>query len=91
MENNNNLDQDYLKAQARVEELKNFYNHLISFIVINPFLIFVNYMTFWDFKWFWFSLGGWGLGLLIHALTTFGVSRNWEERKIRELMDKEDF
>ena len=81
----------YLRAKQRVEELKGFYGNLISYCVVIPFLIFINYNTYWDFQWFWFPLGGWGLGLLIHAFSVFGYGSSWEERKIRELMDKDEF
>lgn len=84
------LNEKYLKAQKRVEDLKGFYSHLISYIVIMPFLIFVNYMTYWEFKWFWFTLFGWGIGLVIHGFMTFGYNSNWEERKIKEFMEKEN-
>ena len=79
----------YQRAQARVDEIKGFYIHLICYLLVNPFLIYVNYVTYWDFKWFWFALGGWGIGLATHALTVFGFGKNWEQRKIRKLMDEE--
>ncbi len=80
----------YIRAKQRVDELKGFYGNLISYCVVIPFLVFINYKTYWDFQWFWFPLGGWGLGLLIHAFSIFGYGSSWEERKIRELMDKDD-
>ena len=43
--------------------------------------------------WFYWPLLGWGIGLAIHAavVLTFGsgTGTGWEERKIRELMDRE--
>lgn len=80
----------YFKAQQRVKEIKEFYGHLITYALVMPFIIFINYYTYWDFKWFWFPLFGWGLGLSIHAFSVFGYGNNWEERKIRELMEKEE-
>ena len=89
----NNLTQEdrYLKAKKRVEELKGFYANLFAYCVVIPFLAFINYKTYWDFQWFWFPLAGWGLGLLIHAFSVFGYGSSWEERKIKELMDKDKF
>ena len=80
----------YIRAKQRVDELKGFYGNIISYCVVIPFLIFINYKTYWGFQWFWFPLAGWGLGLLIHAFSIFGYGSSWEERKIRELMDKDD-
>jgi two-component system LytT family sensor kinase len=84
-------NEDYLRASARVKEIKGFYTNLVAYLVVIPFLIFVNYMTFWDYHWFWFPIFGWGLGLAIHGLVTFGVSAEWEKRKIKELMDKDKY
>ena len=83
--------ESYMRAQDRVEKIKGFHMHLIAFLVINPFLIFINYMTYWDYKWFWFSLAGWGLGLGAHALVTFGFGNDWEKRKIKELMEQDKY
>lgn len=81
----------YLQAKERVDQLKGFYMNLTAYLVVIPFLIFVNYMTYWDFHWFWFPMAGWGVSVLIHAFFTFGVGRDWEERKIQKLMEDENF
>ncbi len=88
---NNDVEEDnaYYKAQQRVKEMKDFYGNLVSFCVVIPFLIFINYRTYWDFQWFWFPLFGWGLGLTIHGFSIFGYGAAWEERKIQEIMEKE--
>jgi hypothetical protein len=81
----------YLRAKKRVDELKEFYGSLIAYFFVIPFLIYVNYRTTWHVvQWFWFPLFGWGLGLIIHAFKTFGYGSTWEERKIREIMEKEN-
>ena len=79
----------YYKAKQRVKEMKEFYGNLLSYCVVIPFLIFINYQTSWEFQWFWFPLFGWGLGLTIHWFSVFGYGAGWEERKIQELMEKE--
>lgn len=85
-----NSKQDaYHKAKKRVEELKGFYSNLLSYLVVIPFLIFINYRTSWSFQWFWFPVIGWGMGLIFHAFGVFGYGKTWEERKIKEIMEKE--
>ncbi|MDT0689060.1 2TM domain-containing protein [Salegentibacter sp. F188] len=79
----------YFKAKERVKEIKEFYGNLVSYCVVIPFLIFINYYTFWGFQWFWFPLFGWGIGLTIHGFSVFGYGSAWEERKIQEIMEKE--
>ena len=79
----------YQRAKDKVEELKGFYGNLISYCIVIPVLILINLRTI-DFQWFWFPMLGWGMGLIFHALETFGYGKSWEERKIHELMNKED-
>ncbi|MFV5688178.1 2TM domain-containing protein [Flavobacterium sp. ZT3R25] len=92
METNSNYSENsaYYRAKKRVEELKGFYGNLISYCCVIPFLIFINLTYSPHFQWFWFSAAGWGFGLLMHALKVFGYSTNWEERKIQEILQKED-
>lgn len=80
----------FQRAQERVEEIKGFYTHLIAYLLINPFLILINYFTYWDFQWFWFPLFGWGIGLATHALKVYGFGSQWEEKKIRKLMEEDE-
>jgi len=84
-----NQNTSYLKAQKRVKDIKEFYSHLTTYCLIIPLLIFINLYTYSDFLWFFFPMFGWGIGLAIHAFTTFGYGKDWEEKKIRELMEKD--
>jgi len=93
-ETTNQFDDSYVRARNHVDELKKFYSSLISYFCFIPFFIFINYWTSWDFKWFWFPIIGWGIGLIIHALKVFvndgPFGRNWEKRKIEQFMKEED-
>lgn len=88
------FDDSYVRARSHVEELKKFYGSLISYFFFIPFFIFINYWTSWDFKWFWFPIAGWGIGLVIHAIKVFfndgSFGRNWEKRKIEQFMKEEE-
>ncbi|MGV8815301.1 MAG: 2TM domain-containing protein, partial [Gelidibacter sp.] len=79
----------YNRAQKRVEDLKAFFRSLVSYCIIIPFLIFINYKTSWHYQWFWFPMLAWGMGLVIQAFSVFGYGKDWEERKIKEILDKE--
>lgn len=85
-----NENNAYYRAKKRVEELKGFYGNLISYCFVISFLIFINLRYSPQYQWFWFTAGGWGFGLIMHALKVFGYSSNWEERKIQEILNKED-
>jgi len=80
----------YFRAKKRVEELKGFYGNVISYCCVIPFLIFINLRYSPGFQWFWFSALGWGFGVVMHAFKVFGYSSDWEERKIREILEKEN-
>jgi sensor histidine kinase YesM len=87
---NYNENTAYYRAKKRVEQLKGFYGNLISYCCVIPILIFVNLKFMPHFHWFWFSAAGWGFGLTMHAFQIFGYGAHWEERKIQEILDKED-
>ena len=83
----------YDRAKKRVEEFREFYQHLIVYLAVNAFLIVINLLTSPQHLWFYWPLLGWGIGLALHAATVFGSSKfwgsQWEERKIKELMDRD--
>lgn len=94
-ENMENISYEKMKrARKKVEEVKSFYGNLTSYCIIIPFLIIVNLLTT-DFLWFFFPMLGWGLGVLFHYMNTFNKNpffgKNWEQRKIREFMEKDNF
>lgn len=85
-------DERYLRAKKRVENLKGFYIHLTAYVLVNTFILFINLSTFEGEWWFFYPLGGWGIGLIIHGLTVFAsgtFGADWEERKIKEYMEKD--
>lgn len=92
MENRN--DYRYQKAKERVEELKGFYGNLTAYLIVIPILAYIN-LTTTSFIWFIFPALGWGFGLLMHGLNAFGynpiLGKNWEERKIKEFMNSDNF
>jgi hypothetical protein len=79
-------------ADKRAEELQGFYIHLLVYAVVNAGLFAINALTRGDEGgwWFYWPLLGWGIGLLIHTLTTFGpvFSSDWKERKAQELYER---
>ena len=81
----------YEKAVKRVKELKGFYGNLISYCIVIPFLVILNLMTSPRQLWFYWPMLGWGIGLLAHGMNVFAIGRNWEEKKIQEIMNKDNF
>lgn len=92
----------YERAKKKVKDLKGFYNHLIIYLIINSFLLLIN-MGILSAGIFnlrlpsWSAMGTpffWGIGLAVHAVMVFhdnfSFLKNWEDRKIKEIMDKEE-
>lgn len=84
----------YEKAKERVEAIKGFYGNLMAYCIVIPVLAYINYRTT-SFTWVIFPALGWGFGLLGHGLKAYGYNplfgKNWEEKKIREFMEKDNF
>ena len=83
----------YLKAEKKVTELKALYIHIAIAILLIPIVIFINYQIdkFTGFVWCWFPIGGILISIILHVVTIFKIGTDWEDRKIKELMDKDDF
>jgi len=97
-------EEKYLLAKKRVKKMKDFYTHLSVYVVVNVVLssiiifgllksgdtlkeVFSNFGVY--STWFF-----WGIGVFFHGIGTFRLgnlfSKDWEERKIKELMKKEE-
>lgn len=86
-------DDRYKRAKERVEEIRGFYVHLFVYIIVNFGLFMINIITAPGAFWFYWPLIGWGIGLFIHGFSVFGTQslfgRDWEEKKIKEIMEKD--
>jgi len=84
----------YAKAKEQVKAIKDFYSNLITYCMVIPFLWWINLRTT-DFLWAFFPTLGWGFGVVMHGMEAFGYNplwgKRWEEQKIQELMDKDEF
>ncbi len=87
-------DKRYQKAKERVEAIKSFYGNLTAYCIVIPALAYLNYMST-NWPWVIFPAVGWGFGLLVHGMEAFGYNplwgKRWEEKKLRELMERDDF
>jgi hypothetical protein len=89
-----NEQKKYERAKSRVEELKKFYNNLLSYILVIGFLGGLNYyQNEWRYAWFLWAAFGWGIGLAFHAAKAYRINpmydKDWEERKIRQYMEED--
>jgi hypothetical protein len=62
------------------------------YVLVNAFLILIDIVTSPGDYWFFWPLLGWGIGLVLHAVSVFGLGHwlgpEWEEKKIEEIMDQ---
>ena len=83
----------YKKAAKRVKEIKTYYSLVIGFLIVGYFLINKNYngniadiaknYTVWMVILWGIFLAGYGIYLFVPYF------HNWEERKTKELMNKQ--
>jgi hypothetical protein len=83
-----------LKVQKRVKDIKGFYTHLIATFIILPFIFLINITTAPQFIWFYYFMIAWLIGLFIHWLNVFILSKNsfkkdWEQKKLKEALGPE--
>jgi len=94
METYNTSTEKRLRAQEQVGKIKSFYGHLAIYLLFVIFFISLNVFT-GGFPWAIFPIAGWGIGVAGQALDTFGknpfFSRDWEQRKLKELMRDDSF
>ena len=99
METNEFIQKErYKLAAKRVKRIKGFYTHALVYILVNLVFVYINFQNLDAgesyFQWRNFiTFSFWGIGLLAHAGSVFLPSiifgKNWEEKKIKELMDKD--
>ena len=100
MDNYNN--RKLKRAKLKVKKIKEFYQHLTVYLLINTVLILINLGIFqtgvldWSIpKWSMFTTPFfWGIGLFFHWLgvfhNNFSFFKNWEEQKIKQFMEEQD-
>jgi len=98
MERNYQEEERYKVVQKKVKDIKRFYMHLVVYLFVNAaIIIFDSQKTFFyngsvHISSF-FTAFFWGIGLFAHWVRVFGsnlfLGKQWEERKIKELMEKE--
>ena len=88
----------YQEALKKFKKIKGFYTHAIVYVIINIMIVIINIQDLKDGESYFqaqnfFTAFFWGIGLVAHGLSVFMpnwiMGQNWEERKIKEFMEKE--
>ena len=81
-------------AKKKVQDIKDFYVHLMVYVVVNAFLFIINMLTSRSYLWVVWPMLGWGIGVFFNWLSVFGMNgmlgRDWEKKKVEEIMKKMD-
>jgi hypothetical protein len=87
--------EEYQRARDRVQEVKGLYAHAVMYLVANVALAILNLTTLEKNDgviWFIWPLIGWGVVLVVHAISVFGIGRflgrDWEQRHIQQELDR---
>jgi hypothetical protein len=63
--------EEWRRAEKRVTDRRAFSSHVASYVVVNAFLIAIWAFTGGGYFWPAWVLGGWGIGLVLHAWEVF--------------------
>ena len=63
--------EEWAQARKRVTDRRDFGSHLVVYVVVNAFLVFVWALTGAGYFWPAWVLGCWGIGLVLHAWEAF--------------------
>ncbi len=82
------------KIYEQVKEVKGFYSHLISYVVVIVMLFVINLTVSPGYIWAIWPMLGWGIGLTIHGLNTFEVMNlfgaDWERKQVAKRLAKKN-
>lgn len=85
-------DQQEAEAFQYVRKLRGFYIHVFQYIVVNLFLLAINFLTSTHHLWVFWVMGGWGLGLVFHGFRTFRshglLGPEWERRQVEKRLGR---
>jgi transcriptional regulator with XRE-family HTH domain len=80
------------EAFAAVRSLRGFHLHLARYLIIVPALLAINLIVTPQRMWVYWVMGGWGLGLLLHAARTFQphsfFGPQWERQQVEKRLGR---
>ena len=89
MENQMSEEQIYEEAKKRVEAKRGFYKHLVIYIIVNVILVIVwAFPAGGGYPWFWWVIGGWGIGVLANFIEVFIWPKGGDKAAIEKEAEK---
>ena len=80
------------EAFKYVRKLRRFYLHLFQYVIVVLGLLAINLIVSPHRMWVFWVMGGWGLGLLMHASRVFGpawlLGPQWERQQVERRLGR---
>jgi len=82
------MDDDDLRERAvkRIKDKREFWMHVVAYVVVNSFLIGIWALTGADYFWPAWVLLGWGIGIVLHGANLMLEGRPMREKDIEREM-----
>jgi transcriptional regulator with XRE-family HTH domain len=86
------VSSDEALALARVRKIKEFYVHLIQFLIFAPIMIIMNFTTKPEPLWSVWAIAFWGPLVALHGLAVFNkvsfLDGAWERREVEKVLGR---
>jgi transcriptional regulator with XRE-family HTH domain len=86
------LSSEEQAAFESVHNLKSFYSHLITYVVVITLLFIINFISSPGYIWAVWPALGWGFGIISHAVKAFELfnlfSPEWEKRQVEKRLGR---
>ncbi|WP_407333281.1 2TM domain-containing protein [Enterovibrio sp. 27052020O] len=86
------ITEEETRVLNQVREIKGFYSHLVTYVLVIAGLFILNFMTSPDYIWAWWPAMGWGIGIVSHGLSAFEVLNlfgpEWEKKQVEKRLGR---
>ena len=85
-------EQQEAEAFKQVRTLRRFYLHLFKYLAVTLVLLAVHLLTTPPKMWVFWVIGGWGLGVVLHAVRVFSprtwLGAQWERQQVEKRLGR---
>lgn len=90
--NSEEQSREEARVIEQVKEIKGFYSHLITYVIVILGLFLLNSWVTPHFYWATFAALGWGIGLVSHGISVFEIFNwfgpEWERKQIEKRLGR---